>query len=93
MDMCMCMTDSLCCTPETNTTLLVNYTPIKLKKKKQILKQITRGKKGRIYTLVLASHIREFGGQRLTRATCSGRARKAISVTYYNVTCLEGKDV
>ena len=23
------MTDSLCCTPETNTTLKVNYTPIK----------------------------------------------------------------
>ena len=30
-----CMTDSICCTPETNTTLKVNYTPIKFKKKKK----------------------------------------------------------
>ena len=27
--MCICITDSLCCTPETNTTLQINYTPIK----------------------------------------------------------------
>ena len=25
---CVCITDSLFCTPETNTTLLINYTPI-----------------------------------------------------------------
>ena len=25
---CICITKSLCCTPETNTTLLINYTPI-----------------------------------------------------------------
>ena len=24
----ICITESLCCTPETNTTLLINYTPI-----------------------------------------------------------------
>ena len=45
MDMCMCMTDSLCCTPETNTTLLVNYTPIKLKKKKANPEANHKGKK------------------------------------------------
>ena len=36
---CICITESLCCTPETNTTLLINYTPIenkKLKKKRCI---------------------------------------------------------
>ena len=31
--MCVCvyiyMAESLCCTPETNTTLSINYTPIK----------------------------------------------------------------
>ena len=27
----ICITESLCCTPETNTTLLINYTPIKKK--------------------------------------------------------------
>ena len=27
---CMCITDSLCCTPETNTTLWINYMLIKL---------------------------------------------------------------
>ena len=32
MDICICMTDSLCYTPETNT-LSVNSTPIKLKTK------------------------------------------------------------
>ena len=40
-----CRTDSICCTPETNT-LLVNYIPIK-----KILKKtniwLSRGKKGR----------------------------------------------
>ena len=30
----MCITESLCCIPQTNTTLLVNYTPIKNKHKK-----------------------------------------------------------
>ena len=29
----MCITDSLCCTAESNTTLSINYTPIKIKKK------------------------------------------------------------
>ena len=28
IDTCICITESLCCTPETNTTLLINYTPI-----------------------------------------------------------------
>ena len=32
--MCVCITESLCCTPETKTTLLINYTP-KRKIKKQ----------------------------------------------------------
>ena len=30
MDVCICITDSLCCTPETKTTLLIEYTPIKI---------------------------------------------------------------
>ena len=34
MDICICITDSLCCTLETNTTLQVNYTPI-IKKKEE----------------------------------------------------------
>ena len=29
---CICITDSLCCTPETNTTLQINYTPKKFLK-------------------------------------------------------------
>ena len=36
VDTCICMTESLCCQPETITTLLISYTPIynkKLKKK------------------------------------------------------------
>ena len=28
IDICICITESLCCTPETNTTLLINYSPI-----------------------------------------------------------------
>ena len=38
IDTCICITESCSCTPETNTTLLINYTPIwneKLKKKQQ----------------------------------------------------------
>ena len=34
----MCITESLCCAPETNTTLYINYTPIKFIKKKFITK-------------------------------------------------------
>ena len=30
-DICMCMTRSLCCSPETTTTLLIGYTPIQNK--------------------------------------------------------------
>ena len=33
MDICICITDSLCYIPEANTTLQINYTPINIKKK------------------------------------------------------------
>ena len=33
MDRCICIAESLCCTPEANTKLKINYTPIKKKKK------------------------------------------------------------
>ena len=33
IDLCICITESLCCTPETNTIWLINYTPIKKKLK------------------------------------------------------------
>ena len=29
MGICICITESLCCTPEIDTTLYINYTPIK----------------------------------------------------------------
>ena len=32
---CICITDSLCCEVETNTSLWGNYTPIKMFKKKK----------------------------------------------------------
>ena len=35
MDTCTCMAESLCCSPETITTLLISYTPIKIKIKTQ----------------------------------------------------------
>ena len=28
LDICICITESLCCIPEANTTLLINYIPI-----------------------------------------------------------------
>ena len=34
MDICICTTDSLCCTPETNN-IVINYTPIKIFKNYQ----------------------------------------------------------
>ena len=30
MDTCICMAESLCCPPETITTLLIGYTPMKI---------------------------------------------------------------
>ena len=33
----ICITESLCCTPETNTTLLTNYEPIKNEKGKHCM--------------------------------------------------------
>ena len=41
MDTCVCMTESLCCPPETVTTLLLDYTPIQNKKFKKELKTET----------------------------------------------------
>ena len=35
MDICICITNSLCCTFEANTILSINYTPVKLEKKKK----------------------------------------------------------
>ena len=35
VDICICITDSLCLTAETNTTLQLNYTPIKSFKKQR----------------------------------------------------------
>ena len=35
MNTCICMAESLCCSPETITTLLIGYTPIKNKKLKK----------------------------------------------------------
>ena len=32
MDMCICMTEFLCCLPETITTLSISYTPVQNKK-------------------------------------------------------------
>ena len=34
--MCICMAESLCCVPETITTLLIGYTPILKKKFKKV---------------------------------------------------------
>ena len=39
MDTCVCMAESLCCQPETITTLLICYTPIQNLKKD--LKELT----------------------------------------------------
>lgn len=38
----LCMTDSFCCIPETDTTLQINYTPNKIKfEKEDILLEIS----------------------------------------------------
>ena len=36
MNICICMTESHCCTPETNITIQINYTPIKISLQKEI---------------------------------------------------------
>lgn len=54
----MCVTDSLHCTPGMNTTLLINYTPIKILKKlkkNQIQLSLMRGILISLSSLVLPS--------------------------------------
>ena len=50
MDTCICMAESLVCSPETITTLLIGYIPIQnkkfFKKKKRIAKMLERRKTG-----------------------------------------------
>ena len=36
VDMCICIADSLCCVPETNMTLYINYIPTKIKQQQNI---------------------------------------------------------
>ena len=48
MDMCLRKTDSLCCTPETNITLNVNYTSIKFKKERERNEQKQRRELGNL---------------------------------------------
>ena len=50
IDTCICITESLCCTPETNTTLLIDYTSIENKnlKKERGTKVLDRRFKMRI---------------------------------------------
>ena len=42
MDICICMAESLSCSPETITTLLIGYTPIQNKKFKRRKKKKTQ---------------------------------------------------
>ena len=39
VDLCLCMTESLCCTIEINSTLKINYTSIKLLKSSKLSKR------------------------------------------------------
>ena len=57
MDTCICMSESLHCSPETATTLLIGYTPIKnvfvLKKKKPLNLKYFKVKKKKKQNVVL----------------------------------------
>ena len=46
MDTCVCLAESLCCSPETLTTSLIGYTPIKKsrKKKKEVIRVARSGR-------------------------------------------------
>ena len=44
MDTCICMAESLCCSPETIITLLISYNPIQNKKFKVLKNKISRDK-------------------------------------------------
>ena len=53
MDVCICMAESLCCSPETITTLLISYIPIqnkKFKKKENETLPLGLGKVSRSWT-------------------------------------------
>ena len=41
MNICICITESLCYTPESNTTLKGNYTPIKQQQQKKLARTHT----------------------------------------------------
>ena len=70
MDIFTCMTDSICYTPETNTTLKVNYTPIKFKKKRE---RRERDSEPRASTLQLDPR-----GQLGSRSFCRTRDKNSI---------------
>ena len=66
MDTCMCMAESLCCSPETITTLLIGYIPIqnkKLQKKKKKVSQNWKLKQHR-FTLSLSWRLEVQGAGR-----------------------------
>ena len=58
MDTCICMIESLCCSPETVTALLSGYTPIQnIKfKKTQYLKSAKKKKKKRLLSAAFPPH-------------------------------------
>ena len=51
VDIRICATDSLCCTPETNTTQYTNYTPVKVENKNTVINH--NGKEYRKYCIYL----------------------------------------
>ena len=91
IDTCICITKSLCCTPETNTTLLINYTPNKINK---ILKNKNKINKGLIRVNWAEASVPPLRGQPLLSSCCnvdSSRPklniyffkRKAANINFY----------
>ena len=48
---CVCITESLCCTPETNTALLINYTSIEKKKKVAMSLVYSKSQMSHVYAI------------------------------------------
>ena len=67
MTSCLCMVESLCCSPKTITTLLIGYTPIrneKFKKKKKKKVGATFAHRGSSHSCELSSNRKTLEGNK-----------------------------
>ena len=80
MDTCIGMAESLCCAPETITTLLIGYIPIQNKKLKK--KSVANKLISHVYVIELPEKPKQWGSERFQVG-----ARRAVPLTRTRKLC------